>query len=127
MQQINAFALGIPERLKGDEQAVLPVLNEILNPVLSTLQEPTNMLENRSISQELTAWSVSYQDRNKSTIKSWRGTGIKVQRSWREKEYPLHKDSYRQVFLSGEDKGKISSFNQNWSRRSREACQNMLT
>lgn len=29
MQQINAFALGIPERLKGDEQAVLPVLNEI--------------------------------------------------------------------------------------------------
>lgn len=29
MQGINAFALGIPESLKGDEQAVLLVLNEI--------------------------------------------------------------------------------------------------
>lgn len=43
-----------------------------------------------------------------------------------EKEYPLHKENYRQVILTGGNKGEISSFNQKWSRRSREAARTCL-
>lgn len=68
----------------------------------------------------------NYRDRNEGKIKSWRGAGKKVHRSWREKEYPLHKENYRQVILTGGDKGEISSFNQKWSRRSREAARTCL-